>query len=119
MSTLKAMESNLKRSYEKQNLTLMVISYEIYEMTMSVRSSIYLLLVLFCEQQLLSLPIFTTILLLLLLLLIFGVPKCGVFKENVVVAAETVVVVVVVVVVEVVAVNLGAVAAAPATVVML
>ena len=53
MSTFKAMKSHLKQSYDKQNLTLVVISYEIYEtrrrlvstisceMTTSVRSSIY------------------------------------------------------------------------------
>ena len=29
--TLKAIKSHLKRSYDKQNLTLVVISYEIYE----------------------------------------------------------------------------------------
>ena len=31
MSTLKTIKSSIKRSYDKQNLTLMVISYEIYE----------------------------------------------------------------------------------------
>ena len=31
MFTLKAIKFNLKRSYDKQNLTLVVISYEIYE----------------------------------------------------------------------------------------
>ena len=31
MATLKAMKSNLNRSYDKQNPTLVVISYEIYE----------------------------------------------------------------------------------------
>ena len=45
MSTLETIKSSLKRSYDKQNLTLVVISYEIYEisyeMTIRVRSSIY------------------------------------------------------------------------------
>ena len=52
MSTFKAIKFHLKQSYDKQNLTLMVISYEIYEthlrlislisykMTTYVRSSI-------------------------------------------------------------------------------
>ena len=52
MSTFKAIKPNLKESYDKQNLTLVVISYEIYEtrrrlvsyisyeMTTRVRSSI-------------------------------------------------------------------------------
>ena len=31
MFTLKAIKFNSKRSYDKQNLTLVVISYEIYE----------------------------------------------------------------------------------------
>ena len=31
MSTLKAIKSHFKQSYDKQNLTLVVISYEIYE----------------------------------------------------------------------------------------
>ena len=31
LSTLEAMKFNLNRSYDKQNLTLVVISYEIYE----------------------------------------------------------------------------------------
>ena len=31
MSTLKMIKSSLKWSYDKQNLTLVVISYEIYE----------------------------------------------------------------------------------------
>ena len=31
MSTLKAKKSSLKRSFDKQNLTLVVISYEIYQ----------------------------------------------------------------------------------------
>ena len=54
LSTLKAIKSNLKLSYDKQNHTLVVISYEInetcrrlvswilFEMTTSVRCSIYL-----------------------------------------------------------------------------
>ena len=50
MSTFKAIKPNLKQSYDKQNLTLVVISYEIYEtrrrlvsyeMTTHVRSSMY------------------------------------------------------------------------------
>ena len=32
MFILKAIKSHCKRSYDKQNLTLMVISYELYEM---------------------------------------------------------------------------------------
>ena len=52
MSTFKVIKFHLKQSYDKQNLTLMVISYEIYEthqrlislisykMTTHVRSSI-------------------------------------------------------------------------------
>ena len=31
MSALKAIKSHFKQSYDKQNLTLVVISYEIYE----------------------------------------------------------------------------------------
>ena len=31
MSTFKAIKSHLKQSYDKQNLTLMIIAYEIYE----------------------------------------------------------------------------------------
>ena len=31
MSTLQTIKSSLKRSYDKQNLTLVAISYEIYE----------------------------------------------------------------------------------------
>ena len=31
MSTLKTIKSSFKRSYDKQNLTFVVISYEIYE----------------------------------------------------------------------------------------
>ena len=31
MSTLETIKSSLKQPYDKQNLTLMVISYEIYE----------------------------------------------------------------------------------------
>ena len=31
MSTLKAMKSSFERSYGKQNITLIVISYEIYQ----------------------------------------------------------------------------------------
>ena len=31
MSSFKAIKSHLKQSYDKQNLTLVVISYEIYE----------------------------------------------------------------------------------------
>ena len=41
MSTFKAIQLTLKQSYDKQNLTHVVISYEIYEMTTSVRSSIF------------------------------------------------------------------------------
>ena len=41
MSTLKTIKSTLKRSYDKQDLTLVVSSYE---MTTSVRSSIYRLI---------------------------------------------------------------------------
>ena len=40
MSSFKAIKPHLKQSYDKQNLTLVVISYE---MTTRVRSSIYLL----------------------------------------------------------------------------
>ena len=31
LSTLKAIKSSFKRSYDKQNITLVVISYEIYQ----------------------------------------------------------------------------------------
>ena len=31
LSTLKAIESSFERSYDKQNITLVVISYEIYQ----------------------------------------------------------------------------------------
>ena len=41
MIILKAIKSHFKRSYDKQNLTLVAISYEIYEMTTRVRSSMY------------------------------------------------------------------------------
>ena len=41
---LKAIKSNFKGSYDKQILTLMFISYEIYEMTTHVRSSMSLYL---------------------------------------------------------------------------
>ena len=40
MSIFQAIKSHLKQSYDKQNLTLVVISYISYEMTTSVRSSI-------------------------------------------------------------------------------
>ena len=57
MSSFKAIKTHLKLLYDKQNLTLVVISYEIYEtrrrlvsyisyeMTTSVRCSIYLMLI--------------------------------------------------------------------------
>ena len=50
MSTLKAIKTHCKQSYDKQNLTLVVLSYDFYEtrrrlvsyeMTIRVRSSIY------------------------------------------------------------------------------
>ena len=41
MFILKVLIFRFKGPYDKQNLTLMVISYEIYEMTTSVRSSFY------------------------------------------------------------------------------
>ena len=41
MSTFKAIKSHLNQSYDEQNLTLLVLSYEIFEMSMSARSSIY------------------------------------------------------------------------------
>ena len=41
MFILKGIKSQFNRSYDKQNLTLVVISYEIYETRQSVRFSIY------------------------------------------------------------------------------
>ena len=38
MSTFKAIKPHLKPSYDKQNLTLVVISYEIYEIRLVVIS---------------------------------------------------------------------------------
>ena len=43
MFTLKAIESHYKGSYEKWNLTHVVVSYEIYEITTCVRFSVSLL----------------------------------------------------------------------------